>query len=345
MPQAYKGFMKDMVKSRFTPFVFAIIAIALRLGMFVSLGLEQHHYPTSLVWSHLSPFFSNNWVSFFASTASIFVIAITISQINLLFNLIRFRTTLPFSMLVLFLSIHPAFLPMSPHYISAIFILLALFPLIKSYQHHSPRSFAFKSGVLLAFAATFEVYSIIFILLWLYGETSMHDFRIKSFLALILGATLVFWNVAGFYFIFDSLSSFIAPFRYFENYISSIPVFTLTKWISTGLVVLLSGVFMVLNYQVYRRERVLTQKIFSFVNLIITCSFIMHFLYLGQTHFFAHFIVITMSLIVAHYYSHVKSKWQVYSFVFLLIGLALVYTHFITGNTLFIYRIKFHPFF
>ncbi len=332
MSQTSQRLISNIVKSRFTPFAFAIIAITLRLVMFLSLGLIEKQYPTSFVWNLISPIFSNSWISLFASTASILLIAFTISQLNLLFNLIRFRTALPFSMLVLFLSIHPAFLAMSPSYISTLFILLAFFPLLQSYQHHSPRHFAFKSGILLALAAIFQVYSLILIPLWIYGENSMHGFRMKSLIALILGATLVFWNVAGAYFIFGSLDSFIAPFTYFEKIITLTPIFTLSQWISIGLLFLLSFLFLVLNYQIYRRERVLTQKTFSFINLIVSCCFILHFLYLGQTHFFAHFIVTIMSFIVAHYYSHVKSKWQAYSFIFLLIGLTVIYINFLIGS-------------
>ena len=334
MSQTSQTFIRNMVKSRFTPIVFAIIAIALRLCMFLSLGLGEQQYPTSFVWNLLSPIFSNSWISFFASTFSIVLLAFAISQLNLQFNLIRFRTALPFSMLMLFLSIHPAFLPMSPNYISTLFILLAFFPLLQSYQHHSPRNFAFKSGVLLAFAATFQVYSIVFIPLWIYGENSMHDFRIKSLLALVIGAILVFWNVAGLYFIYDSLHSFAAPFTYFEKIIFSIPEFTLIQWISIGLFISSSALFLILNYQVYRRERVLIQKTLSFINLIVICSFILHFLYLGQTHFFAHIIVIMMSFIIAHYYSHIKSKWQVYSFAAVLVGLFLIYVNYLMRNPL-----------
>ena len=162
----------------------------------------------------------------------------------------------------------------------------------------------------------------------------MHDFRVKSLLALLIGATLVFWNVAGFYFIFDNLNSFITPFAYFQKIIVSVPALTLSQWISTGLLVLLSGLFMVLNYQVYRRERVLTQKTFFFINLIVICSFILHFLYLNQTLFFAQFIVIIMSFIVAHYYSHIRFKWQVYSFFALLIALIFLYVNYLIGNPL-----------
>ena len=329
-----RKFKTSMVESRFTPIVFALFAITLRLVMFLSLGIEQQQYPTSFIWHLIAPLVSNSWISLSMSTISIFIIAFILSQLNLNFNLIRFRTALPFSMLVFFLSIHPAFLPMSPNYISAILILLSLFPLLQSYQHPSPRNFAFKSGVLIAMAATFQVYSLVFLPIWLYGETSMHNFRIKSFIALILGVILVLWNVAGFYFIFDRLHSFIEPFVYFKNIIESIPAFSISQWISITLLILISGVYLMLDYQFFSRERVLTQKTLSFINLIVICSFVLHFLYLKQTNFFMCLIVILMSFIVAHYYSHTKNKWQVYSFIFLLVGSFLFYINFTIGNPL-----------
>lgn len=338
MPQTYRWFKTKIVESRFAPIVFAFIAITMRIVMFSSIGIEQKQYPTSFVWPIFASLFANAWISIATSTASIFVIAFLISQLNLRFNLIRFRTALPFSMLILFLSIHPLFLPMSPNYISAILILLAFFPLLQSYQHHAPRNFAFKSGVLIALAATFQVYTLVFLPLWLYGENSMHGFRVRSCFALLIGGLLIFWNVAGFYFLFDNLDSFFSLFIYFGKIDHSIPSLTLTQSVGIGILIILSVVFLILDYKAFRRERVLTQKTLSFIVLIIICSSALHFIYLHQTLSHVYFIVIMMSFIVAHYYSHIKTKWQVYSFIILLISFFVLYVNFVVGNPLFLYQ-------
>ena len=318
-----------MVESRFTPVVFALISIAMRLVMFSFVGIQQQEYPTSFAWRIIAPIFSNNWISLIGSTFSIFAIAYTISQLNLRFTLIRFRTALPFSLIVVFLSVHPLFLQMSPNYVSAFFILLALFPLLRSYQHHSPNIHAFKSGVLIALAATFQVYALVFLPLWWYGKTSMHSFKIKSFIALILGAFLVFWNVAGFYFIFDDLQSFLLPFTYFEKVNKTLPLFSPTQWSGIGIMALLSGVFLILDLNIYIRERVLTQKTLSFVTSIIIFSFLLHFLYFRQSLSFVYLIAILISFVVAHYYSHTNKNWQVYSFVIVIACLFLVYVNYL----------------
>lgn len=329
MKQISRRFKRNMVESRFSPIVFVLIAISLRLVMFLSVGMQQQDYPTSFVWKVISPVFSNYWISLAGSTFSVFAIAYTISQLNLRFTLIRFRTALPFSLIVIFLSIHPLFLQMSPNYISAFFILLALFPLLRSYQHHSPNILAFKSGVLIAIATTFQVFAIVFLPLWWYGKTSMHNFRIKSFIALILGVLLVFWNVAGFYFIFDDLQSFLIPFTHFQKIELAIPIFTLGQWIGIGIMILISTIFLTLDMNIFIRERVLTQKTLSFIATIIICSFLLHFIYYSQTLLFVYLIAILISFVVAHYYSHTKTNWQVYSFILLLVALSLFYLNYL----------------
>ena len=323
MNQFVRSFKRNIVESRFTPIVIAILAVIMRLALFLTIKVEPQEYPTSFIWDLISPFFANSWISLAASTISIFAIAYIISQLNLRFSLIRFRTALPFSLLVFLFSVHPLFLPMSPNYISIIFILFSLFPLLHSYQHHSPKVFAFKSGVLIALAAIFQSYALFLLPLWWYGEISMYGFRLRSFLALLIGFFLVFWNVAGVYFIFYDIQSFVIPFSYLEKIELSLPQFSLMKWSGIGLLIFLSSVFIVLDAKVFRRERVLAQKTLSFIILIVICSFLLNFLYWRESLFFVYLIVAFISFIIAHYYSHTSSKWQVYSFGIIFCGFLL----------------------
>ena len=320
MDKVSRSFKSIMVESLFTPIVFAIAAIVMRIVMYLSIGMPHQEYPTSFVWHIISPIFENDLLSLASSTISIFLIAYIVTQLNLRFNLIRFRTALPFSLIMFFLSIHPAFLPMSPNYLSIILMLLALFPLLHSYQHHSPRNFALESGVLIGLAGIFQIYTLVFLPLWWRGEISMHGFRVKSFLALILGAIIVFWNLAGLFFLFDNLQSFLERFTYFLNINLTIPNLTSIQWYLIGLSITISVVYLLLDLKVFTRERVLAQKVFSFISLILVFSFVLHTLYFHQTFLFLYLIIIMISFIIAHYYSHIKTQWQVYSFIFLLAG-------------------------
>ena len=336
MHQTSRKFRINIVESRFTPILFALIAIVMRLALYLSIGFEQQEYPTSFAWQAISPLFSNNWISLAASTVSIFIIAFIFSNLNLRYSLTRFRTSLPFSLLIFILSVHPVFLAMSPNYLSTIFILFAISPLLESYQHHSPRSFAFKSGVLIALAGAFQVFALLFIPLWWYGETSMHGFRVKSFIALLLGAFLVFWNVAGLYFLFDNLQSFLVPFTYFDSVNLSLPQYTPIKWSIIGVLSLIVILLVILDINIFRRDRVLTQKTLTFIIIISFCSAILHLLYWQQTFFFVFLTINMLIFIVAHYFSHVNSKWGVYLFFSVFFGLCLIYINNLIGNPLLI---------
>ena len=334
MHKTSRRFRSNLVESRFTPIIFTLIAISMRMGLFLSVGIKQHDYQTSFVWHHITPLFSNDWISLAASTLSIFIIAFIFSYLNTRFTLMRFRTSLPFALVLFLLSVHPLFLRMSPNYISTIFILFSLSPLIKSYQHHTPRTFAFRSGVLIGISAIFQVFALLFLPLWLYGERSMHGVKIKSFVALMLGILLVLWNVAGFYFLFDSIESFIAPFIRLGNLDLIPPNYTTIQWISIALLSLLTIFLILLDTKVFRRERVITQKTLSFIILIAIVSVTLHFFYWQQTFFFIYQIIIMLSFIVAHYFSHVNKKGGVYLFIFVFISLIMYYTNYLIGNPL-----------
>ena len=323
MNQSVRSFKRNIVESRFTPIVIALLAIIMRVTLFLTTKAQPQDYPTSFIWDLIAPFLSNPWISMATGTISIFTIAYIISQLNLRFSLIRFRTALPFSLLVFLFSVHPLFLAMSPNYISIIFILFAFFPLLHSYQHHSPKIFDFKSGVLIALAAIFQSYALILFPLFFYGGILMHGFRLKSLLALLFGFVLVFWNLAGVYFIFYDIQSITTPFFYFGKIELILPQFSLMKWIGIGLLILLSGVFVALDAKVFRRERVLAQKFLSFIILIIICSFLLNFIYWRESLFFVYLILALNSFIISHYYSHTSSKWQVYSFKILFWGFLL----------------------
>ena len=334
MHRISRRFRRNIVESRFTPVIFALIAVIMRLALFSSVGIQHQEYSTSFAWHLLRPLFSNNLISLGGSTVSIFLIAYIFSNLNLRYTLTRFRTSLPFALLLFILSTHPVFLAMSPNYLSVIFILLAVFPLLESYQHHAPRNFAFKSGVLIAFAGVFQVFALALLPLWWYGEKSMHGFRVKSFIALLFGVVVVFWNVAGFYFLFDNLQSFPLPFRYFNIINISFPQHTIIEWSVIALFSLFTILIVILDIRIFQRERVLTQKTLSFIILIAFCSTIFHLLYGHQTFSFILLIVTMLSFIVAHYFSHTNTKWGVYLFIFFCSAFSLIYINYIIGNPL-----------
>lgn len=325
MHQLAQRFRRNIIESRFSFAIFSIIAIAMRLSLFYSKEIQSQDYPTSFVWRIFKPLFDNSLISFIGSTVVAFLIAYIFSNLNQHFSLTRFRTSLPFGFVLITLSIHPFFLTLTPSFISLVFILLALFPLLKSYQHHAPRNFAYMSGSLLGLAATFEVNALVLLPLWWIGEKSMHGFRIKSFIALFLGAFIVLWNVFGLYFIFDSITSFFAVFDHFKLAEIVVPQYSLNNWILFGLISFTGLVAILLDWSVFQRERVLTQKTLSFIILIIFSSLLFYIIYWPHTMFHCYITTILTTFIMSHYFSYTNSKRRVYLFFIVNCILLLIF--------------------
>lgn len=328
MQQLSHIFKRNVLESRFAPFIAIVIALFMRFVMFSFYPIEVKEYPTSFVWQYIHSLFTNKWISFTASTLCFLIVAVLLSNLNNQFSLIRLRSSLPFSLSLVVFSTHPRLLLMSPNYLSIIFILLALFPLLNSYQHRTPRNYAFKSGILLAFAALFQVYSLVLLPLWWYGEFTMHGFKIRSFFALLLGAILLFWNVAVLFFIFNSIDLFLLPFSYLARARLTLPELNYMEWILVGTLAVINIVVVILDKRVFNRERVIIQKALSFFILIGAVATVFHILYSLQTDFFLLLFAAMASFITAHYFSYIIKKWQVYFFSFLISILFIVYLYY-----------------
>lgn len=304
----------------------------MRAGMFFSIGIEQMDYPRSFVWPFISHLFDNDFISLASSTLSAFLIAYIISQINIAFNIIRFRTTLPFSLSIFFLSIHPSLLSMSPNYISVILILLGLPHLLHSYQRSFSQNLAFKSGILIALAGTFQMFSLFFVLLWWIGQVSMHRFQIRSLLSSILGILLVFLNVGGLFYYFDKVEDFILYFTVMPKIEMSFMQYTITQYIEIAVLISFTIIILIANLKVYLRDRVLTRKTMGFIGLIIIFSLLLHVAYSTSTTLFLIIDITLISFVISYYYSFMKHKWQLYSFFLLMSTASIFYLNYLVGN-------------
>lgn len=324
-----RQFKTYIVEARFTSLFTTIIVLVMRLLLFLQKGLPQSEATDAgFVWPYVGHFFENPWISFLAATASVFVIAIFISQLNLRYGIIRMRTSLSYIFPLILFSVHPFFLPMSPAYLSTIFILWALFPLLDSYDYPStPQKYAFQSSILLSIAAFFEIYSLLLIPFWWAAQHSVSSFRIKSFFASLWGIVLVFWIVFAFYVFGDNIAGFVAPFLHLTEIIdvTHIPTYTVPQWGFIATLLILVVVYISADSKHLRRDKVFSQKILSYIILLIAFCLIFQAIYLTRTLFWLYLIVALVSFIVSHYYTVVGRKWEIYSFFILLILLLLLY--------------------
>lgn len=327
MDRAVRSFKHNVVEGRFVGFVVAIVVIALRVLMFLNGELRQNEFSDAgYVWKFLAPFFSDQRISFAASTLSVFIIAGIISQLNRRFNLIRTHTSLPFIVPLVLFSLHPHFLQMIPDFVAVFFILWALFPLLNSYHQSEPQLFAFQAAVLIGIAGVFQIYALLLLPLWWRGEMMMRGFKFKSFLASLIGVGLVYWLVFALLVFLGSVDTFVVPFDFITRLsIVQFSGFSVSQWIVTGMIFVLLLTFIILVHRKFSRDKVLTQIFLGFLSFLIICTLVLQMLYGSSTLFWLTIALALLSFLIAYYYSSVESKWQVYSFYLIFGAFILIY--------------------
>ena len=202
-----KSFRTYIVEGRFVSLVVSLVVIVMRMALFfrddVFLGAYRD---TGHLWKYVAHWFAEPLVSLVSSTLSVFLIATLISAINNRFTLIRSRSTLPFVVPLFLLSLHPWFMVMSADYVALIFVLIAFFPLLRSYQTSNATLDSFRSAILIGVASLFQIYALLLLPLWWRGEWSMRGPQFRSFLSSLFGLSLVYVSLFSLYLMVDDMT-------------------------------------------------------------------------------------------------------------------------------------------
>ncbi|HBX46038.1 hypothetical protein [Limibacterium fermenti] len=323
MHYAVRIFRNTVVEARFSSLVVSLCVIAMRLGLFSVSEIPSAGFPdTGYLWRFCEHWFSDPTISFIAATLSVFLIAWMIARLNSRFSLIRNRTHLPFIVPLILFSVHPYFLRMTPDYISIFFILCALFPLLSSFHRDETYLYSAQSGVFLAIASLFQIYSLLLVPLWWRGEASMHGVHLRSFLSSFFAVLLVFWSVFSVCFFFDDLPAFTAPFSYLALFsLPDLPAFSPGHWVLVIAVGLFFGVYMFLSIKTYIRDKVLTLSAIQFMIYLLIFLLLFQMVYWSQGVFFLSLGIALLSYLIAYFYTLTTSKVNIYAgyFVFLLL--------------------------
>jgi len=309
MHAVVRSYRTFVVEGRFISFIAAAGVIVMRATLFFRGGrIPVDYNDTGYLWRYFTPLFADPVLSLLASTISVFLIASLISSLNSRFTLIRSRSTLPFVIPLFLLSLHPWFLAMTADYVAVIFILMAFFPLLQSYQTSDASLYSFRSAILIGVASLFQIYAIVLLPLWWRGELSMRGTQFRSFLSSLFGFCLVYVSLFSLYFLFDDLPGFVRPFLSFASF--SLPQLPDYSWSSWGIVVLIAIFFissMILSIRTYTRDKVLTLIFMQFMVLLITFSLLLQILYWQETLFFLMLSIAFISYLNAYFYTRTQS--------------------------------------
>lgn len=322
-----KSFRTTFVEGRFVPLLAVLTMIGMRIALFYAgtfspIASHEDNY----LWEPIAHLFSFPKISLLASTLSVFLIAWILSMLSSKFNLLRSRSNLPFTAPLFLLSLHPYFLTMSGEYISIIFVLLAFFPLLKSYQKPDSYLCSFRASILIAIASLFQIYALVLLPLWWIGERSMRGPQFRSFVSSLFGYYLVFVTLFSVYWFLGDIPGFIRPFLRFASFsLPEIPAFSILEWGG----VLFVGLFFVLNMifsiRTYTRDKALTLSLMRFVVFLTVFLLLLQIVYWQETLFFVLLSIALISSLNAYFYSKTISKSHIYLAYGMLSLMLLVY--------------------
>ena len=326
--QLKRSFRTYFVESRFLSIIMSVVVVGMRFLLYLQKGLpETSGYKTNFVWGHIEPFLeANPFVSFVGSTGVVLLIAVLISELNIRYGIIRLRTSMPFFIPLLLLSVHPSFLRLTPDLVALVFVLWALFPLFSTYQHQRSHKYAFQFGALLAIGSVFQIYTLLFLPIWLFALKALDQITVRSVLSSLFGVLIVYWIVFSMFVFADNIGGFASPFAYLIKVydFSYVPAFTVPQWGFIVTFVLLVVIYLVLDSQQIVRERSFTKKVLMINLSVVIFTIFMQIIYFSHTLFFLYTGLAFMSMALSHYYTNVERRPQVYSY-FALLGVLLIY--------------------
>ncbi|MDR2815143.1 MAG: hypothetical protein LBB62_00340 [Proteiniphilum sp.] len=335
MDSVVRSFRATLVEGRFIPLFAALGITGMRVALFYAGGLPPAvSRGNNYLWSPAAHFFAPPLVSLAASTLSVFLIALILLLINSRFNLLRSRSNLPFTTPLFLLSLHPFFLTMSGDYISVIFILLAFFPLLESYQKPDSYLCSFRASILIAAASLFQIYALVLIPLWWSGERLMRAPRSRSFVSSLFGVFLVYVTLFSVYCFLDDIPGFVRPFLCFISFsIPEIPAFSILEWGGAALIGLFFISNMIFSISIYSRDKVLTLSLMQFVVFLIVFLLLLYVVYWQETFFFLLLSIALASYLNAYFYSKTISKNHIYPAYAMLLLMLLFYLSYLLPST------------
>lgn len=324
MHPVVKSFRENFVEGRFVILLNTLLVIGMRILLYKNCGLpEIYNTDDNYLWKPVAHLFEDPLISLSASTISVIIISWILFSINNRYSLIRSRSNLPYTVPLFLLSLHPYLLVMTGNYIAIIIILIALTPLLESYQKPDSYLYSFRSSILIAVSSLFQIYALILIPLWWRGEKSMRGPQLNSFLASLFGVLLVYVTMFSFYFVSDNIADFLQPMHYFIAFsIPDIPDYSIFEWVAIFIVAVIFIINIILSAKEYVRDKVLTLSLMRFIVYMVVVLLLLQILFWKETLFYIILAVALLSFLSSYLYSKTTSKTNIYlaySMLFLLI--------------------------
>lgn len=324
---AVSRFYKNNIAEGKSILVFSII-FAVVIRMLFYLFSEKSSLPASggYLWQPLVPFLENSFISLLASSAIVAGLAVLAAHINTAFVLIRRRTALPATIMVLLFSCHPSFIQISPAYLGALSILLVIRILFSAYNSNEKSIAAFRVSFFISLGSLFAPVLLVYIPLSWAALAIVRSFNFKSLFASLLGLFIIYFPVFSFYLFSDKLDVFYAPFLLATTVVADFPFlgFDMVHWGLLAFSVLLLSIIIVDNYLNRHKDKIKIRACLSLLCFTVSIALLLN-LFLNITPAVNLYISVSIgALLLSHFFALVERKGGTILFYILLLVYLLI---------------------
>ena len=267
--------------------------------------------------------------SFVIAGALVFIQALLLNQLVNHFNLLGKPTFLPALMYVTVSGLFTPFLVLSPPLICNFLVIWMLFKLFSFYKSTDAKSTAFDLGMIVALGSLIYLpFICLFLTIWI-ALVLFKPFNWREWIACIMGYATIFFFLAVYYFLNDSLTRFgdiWLPLATKASPNLNINYFGYLVLVPVCIILVLS--FFTLRQNFYK-SYVQVRKSFQlllFIFLIAAVTF-----YVRAAPQLSHFLLcaVPMAIFFAYYFLYASRKWF-YEVLYGLLLVAIVYFQFNT---------------
>lgn len=320
-----KRFQKQVTAGRLTlPAAVLISVTCWMLAAALLPGMEEQKTGYSL-WQAFSHFCLSARFCRFFSFLLYGIIGYFLIELNNTFGIIRMRASIQTAVYFLLISACPAMHILHAGDLAAAAFLIALFFLFKSYQQARSASYLFHTFVSIGVGSLFFPQLLFFALIFWIGAFNFRSLSPKSFFASLIGASVPYWFLLGYAYIYGQMDLFCQPFRELAAFA---PVrFEFLPWqIATAgymlvLFLVSSAHCLISGYE----DKIRTRSYLNFLIFLTLCIFI----YFGlQPVLGVHLLpllLIGVSILAGHLFVLTDSRGSNLFFICALAGLFLLF--------------------
>lgn len=208
----------------------------------------------------------------------VFVQAVTVNRIVIKNRISTEQSLVPGVMYVLFGSMIPAFLVLSPQLVSATFILAATSNLFKIYGKKATASHTFNIGVLISFASLIYYPTIIFLMIGVIGFVMLKSIKLKGLLQLFIASFFPYYLLYVFYFYTDNIEQFHSYYTDNFTWINDLPTIFNGPYFTFTFILGLTGMVIVNYTNFIKAKSIQTQEkidlLYMYLLLFVVSSFL-----------------------------------------------------------------------